>query len=129
MAAMKSRLLSIVLALGLALALVGLRADDPAAPLIAQIEGARGRSSVSQAMDAKWHVYPELEAAGLWTTPSDLATFLIEVAQSAQGRSNRVLSRAMAQEMINRGGRVIAEIEDRIAAAYHWDSLDKPVPR
>ena len=27
------------------------------------------------------------------------------------------------------GGRVNAEVEARIAAAYNWDSLDKPVPR
>ena len=27
------------------------------------------------------------------------------------------------------GGRLIAEVEARIAAAYNWDSLDKPVPR
>jgi len=62
---------------------------------------ARAHGLEGQAMDAKWHVYPELEAAGLWTTPSDLATFLIEVEQSIQGRSNRVLSRATVQEMVN----------------------------
>ncbi len=62
---------------------------------------ARAHGLDGQAMDAKWHVYPELEAAGLWTTPSDLARFLIEVQQSIRGRSNRVLSRAMAQEMVN----------------------------
>jgi CubicO group peptidase (beta-lactamase class C family) len=61
---------------------------------------ARAHGLEGQAMDAKWHVYPELEAAGLWTTPSDLAAFLIEVQQSIQGRSNRVLSRATAQEMV-----------------------------
>jgi hypothetical protein len=27
------------------------------------------------------------------------------------------------------GGRLNAEVEGRIAAAYNWDSLDKPVPR
>ena len=62
---------------------------------------ARAHGMDGGAMDAKWHVYPELEAAGLWTTPTDLATFLIEVQQSIRGRSNRVLSRAMAQEMVN----------------------------
>ena len=62
---------------------------------------ARAHGLEGQAMDAKWHVYPELEAAGLWTTPTDLARFLIEVQQSIRGRSNRVLSRAIAQEMVN----------------------------
>jgi CubicO group peptidase (beta-lactamase class C family) len=60
---------------------------------------ARGHDREGKARDAKWHVYPELEAAGLWTTPSDLATFLIEVQQSIRGRSNRVLSQKIAEEM------------------------------
>ena len=40
---------------------------------------ARAHSSEGKAMDAKWHVYPELAAAGLWTTPSDLAKAAIEL--------------------------------------------------
>jgi hypothetical protein len=51
-------------------------------------------------MGAKWHVYPEQAAAGLWTTPSDLARFLMEVQRAAEGKSNRVLSRAIVQEML-----------------------------
>jgi len=27
------------------------------------------------------------------------------------------------------GGPLITAIEARVAAAYHWDSLDKPLPR
>jgi hypothetical protein len=52
-------------------------------------------------MGAKWHVYPEQAAAGLWTTPSDLARFVIEIQRSAVGQSNRVLSRAIVQEMLS----------------------------
>jgi CubicO group peptidase (beta-lactamase class C family) len=46
------------------------------------------------------HTYPEQAAAGLWTTPSDLATFAIEVKRSAVGQSNKVLSQTMTQMML-----------------------------
>jgi len=48
----------------------------------------------------KWHVYPEMAAAGLWTTPTDLAKFAIEIALSKQGKANHVLSQKMTQEML-----------------------------
>jgi len=48
----------------------------------------------------KWHIYPEMAAAGLWTTPTDLAKFAIEIALSKQGKSNRVLSEKMTREML-----------------------------
>ena len=47
------------------------------------------------------HTYPELAAAGLWTTPSDLAKFAIEVKRSAAGQSNKVLSQSMTQLMLS----------------------------
>jgi len=50
----------------------------------------------------KWHVYPEMAAAGLWTTASDLAQFVIEIQKSREGRSNRVLSREMTTQMLTR---------------------------
>jgi CubicO group peptidase (beta-lactamase class C family) len=53
---------------------------------------------------AKWHVYPELYAAGLWTTPTDLALFMIEVQLSLEGRSNTVLDQAMVRKMVTPGG-------------------------
>lgn len=52
-------------------------------------------------MGAKWHVYPEQAAAGLWTTPTDLARLVIEVQRASQGQSNKVLSRTTVQEMLS----------------------------
>jgi CubicO group peptidase (beta-lactamase class C family) len=48
----------------------------------------------------RWHVYPEMAAAGLWTTPTDLARFAIEIALSKQGKSNRILSQKITNEML-----------------------------
>ncbi len=53
---------------------------------------------------ANWHVYPELYAAGLWTTPTDLAKFLIEVQLSLEERSNRILTTEFIRKMVTPGG-------------------------
>ncbi len=54
----------------------------------------------ARAIEGKWHIYPEQAAAGLWTTPSDLCRFAIELQKSASGESNRVISREMTQKML-----------------------------
>ena len=69
-------------------------------PPVRDRNAARGHNAQGLGQGAKWHVYPEMAAAGLWTTPSDLALFLIEVQRSALGVSNRVLSRTTVQEML-----------------------------
>lgn len=46
-----------------------------------------------------WKTYPELAAAGLWTTPSDLARVVIEVQQAAIGKGS-TLSAATANQML-----------------------------
>jgi CubicO group peptidase (beta-lactamase class C family) len=48
----------------------------------------------------KYHVYPELAAAGLWTTPSDIARFVVEMQLAVAGRSEKVLTHAMARKML-----------------------------
>ena len=60
---------------------------------------ARAHGREGESMGAKWHVYPELAAAGLWTTPTDLARFLIEVQRALAGEPDRAISRASAVEM------------------------------
>lgn len=47
-----------------------------------------------------WHIYPEMAAAGLWTTPTDLAKYMIEVQESYRGISNKILSREMTVQML-----------------------------
>jgi len=63
-------------------------------------KAARAHDGDGKAMDAKWHVYPELEAAGLWTTSVDLAKLAIEVQKSLRNESNRVLTRESVREMM-----------------------------
>lgn len=49
---------------------------------------------------AHWHVYPEMAAAGLWTTPTDLARFAIEIQQTLAGNGHGVISQAMARQYL-----------------------------
>ena len=140
----------------------------------------RAHDGQGKSMGAKWHVYPEQAPAGLWTTPSDLARFAIEVQLANRWGQGKVLSQASVKEMlaptgagpfavgfviekkgegwyfmhsggnwgfscdlqahvrkgygvvvmVNGGfGPIISELEARVAAAYGWDTLDKPIPR
>lgn len=47
-----------------------------------------------------WHVYPEQAAAGLWTTPGELALYAREMQRAWKGESTRVLGEALAREML-----------------------------
>ncbi len=48
------------------------------------------------------HTYPEQAAAGLWTTPEDLARFALELQKIAAGQSQKVMSRELAVQMLRR---------------------------
>ena len=61
---------------------------------------ATGHHPNGKAIEGKWHVYPEMAAAGLWTTASDLARFAIGIQQSLAGKTNPVISQAMTREML-----------------------------
>jgi CubicO group peptidase (beta-lactamase class C family) len=54
-------------------------------------------------MQAPWHVYPEQAAAALWTTPSDLARFIIEIQTALQAEKNQLLSWQAATDMTTPG--------------------------
>jgi CubicO group peptidase (beta-lactamase class C family) len=49
------------------------------------------------------HTYPEMAAAGLWATPSDLARYGLEIVTSLRGQSNHVLSPEMTKQMLTPG--------------------------
>jgi CubicO group peptidase (beta-lactamase class C family) len=73
--------------------------EQPLPPAKAALT-ASGTRADGKAVHGRWHIYPEMAAAGLWTTPTDLSKFAIEIALSKQGKSNRVLSEAMTREML-----------------------------
>ena len=68
-------------------------------PRRVQDHAASGYHLNGVAVEGGWRVHPELAAAGLWTTPSDLARIVIEVQQAVAGKS-ALLSQSMAKEML-----------------------------
>ncbi len=63
---------------------------------------AAGHNGSGAAIPGLWHQNPELAAAGLWSTPSDLAKIIIEVQKSDAGTSNKILSSPMTKTMLTR---------------------------
>jgi CubicO group peptidase (beta-lactamase class C family) len=55
-----------------------------------------------QRIPGKWHIYPEMAAAGLWTTPSDLARYLLYVQAAVRGESGELLTPALAKQLVTR---------------------------
>lgn len=71
--------------------------------------GKEFQGNVSAAYDAEgkiitgfWHNYPERAAAGLWTTPADLAKYCMEIQQVLAGKGDGILSRETIEMMLSR---------------------------
>ncbi|WP_255367297.1 serine hydrolase domain-containing protein [Dyella sp. OK004] len=85
---------------------------------------ATGYDGNGKAIAGQWHNYPESAAAGLWTTPSDLARVVIEVQQAESGKSDKILSRNMTSTMLTRGlgeyglGFFVENLGDRTSFAH-----------
>src|ERR1051326_323051 len=62
-------------------------------------KAATGYRTNGKEVEGKIHIYPEMAAAGLWTTPTDLAKFAIEMQLSLAGRSNKVLTKQSVETM------------------------------
>lgn len=75
-------------------------------PAARAARAARAHTRAGARTAVPWHVYPEQAAAGLWTTPSDLARFVIEIQKTlavdpAVSRTAKgVLTRPMMLEMV-----------------------------
>lgn len=68
-------------------------------------EGRRGDAAHAHTGDGTmvpghWHSYPEMAAAGLWTTPTDLARWALAVAAARAGTDTTLLPQALAAEML-----------------------------
>ena len=69
-------------------------------PLAAVAHPASGHDSRGAPIPGRWRIHPELAAAGLWSTPSDLARLAISIQRAAPGQKGGILSPAMAAEML-----------------------------
>ena len=58
---------------------------------------ATGYYQNGEAVNNKFHVYPEQGAAGLWMTPSDLCNYIIETQLAYEGKSAKVLNQEMTK--------------------------------
>ena len=63
-------------------------------------EAAHAHLRNGSAIKGRWHTYPEMAAAGLWTTPSDLCRFALAIMEAYQGRSDSPLSRETVRDML-----------------------------
>ena len=79
----------------------GMNATTYEQPLPAPLapRAAAGHGSDGQRLAGDAHVYPEMAAAGLWTTPGDLARFALAVQHAFAGEPS-LLSRTSAEQML-----------------------------
>jgi CubicO group peptidase (beta-lactamase class C family) len=75
--------------------------EQPLPSALASRAAAATRGS-GATVDGRWHVYPELAPAGMWTTPSDLAHITVEVLKARAGKSKSVVSQSMAKQMLTK---------------------------
>jgi len=67
-------------------------------------QAARGHNPRGRRVKGGWQVYPERAAAGLWTTPTDLARYAIEVQLAYHDKSHKVLARDTVRDMLTPRG-------------------------
>lgn len=68
--------------------------EQPPAPRVAVAH------SAGRPLEGDWHVYPELAAAGLWCTPTDLIRFAEGIQAAFEGEPGAVIPQRLAKEML-----------------------------
>lgn len=63
-------------------------------------EAASGHDAKGELIEGNWHIYPEMAAAGLWTTSTELAQWALEITNAWNGRTSKLLSKSMAKQMM-----------------------------
>ena len=86
----------------LVLAPAGMAASGYLQPLPPErhARAAAGHAIDGTMIPGRWHTYPELAAAGLWTTPSDLMRWALAVAASRDSAPGALLRPATARHML-----------------------------
>lgn len=69
-------------------------------PAPRRAQAAAGYRPDGAMVKGRWHTYPEMAAAGLWTTPSDLLKWAMEVTAARAGTSTRILTQKTATAML-----------------------------
>jgi CubicO group peptidase (beta-lactamase class C family) len=82
----------------------GMRRSTFLQPIPADLraKAATGYRANGDPVAGNWHVYPEQAAAGLWTTPEDLARFALELHRIATRKVEKVMSHELAWRMLQR---------------------------
>jgi CubicO group peptidase (beta-lactamase class C family) len=65
-------------------------------------EAASGHERIDTPVPGRFHIYPEMAAAGLWTTAPELARWALSLTHSYNGDAPGLLSPAMARQMISK---------------------------
>lgn len=69
-------------------------------PVERQAEAASGHDAAGAVIKGKWPIHPEMAAAGLWTTPTDLAKWAIQITDAWDGKGSKLFSKKVAVEML-----------------------------
>ncbi|MEO0632447.1 MAG: serine hydrolase domain-containing protein, partial [Planctomycetota bacterium] len=62
-----------------------------------------GHDAEGTPIPGRWHAYPQLAAGGMWTTPTDLATFMLSIQEGRATGKHPVLNPDTLQAYLTRG--------------------------